>query len=220
MTGRVVLLGAPGAGKGTQAQRVCDRMDLVHLSTGDLLRAAVAEGTDAGREAKRFMEAGELVPDEVVFGVLFDRLAGGVDDFLLDGFPRNRAQAEELDRRLREANTPLDVVVRLEVPDERLAARITGRRICRGCGRNYHVEFLPPGEEGVCDACGGELYQRSDDTAETVAQRLAVYHEQTTPLIAYYREKGVLDSIDGDREPGAVTADLEGVLSRYVAERT
>lgn len=219
MSRRVVLLGAPGAGKGTQAKRVAERLGLAHLSTGDLLRAAVAAGSEAGLAAKDSMDAGQLVPDDVVFGVLFERLAEGVDGYLLDGFPRNRAQAEELDRRLSETGSALTDVIDLTVPDERVVGRITGRRICRGCGRNFHVEFMAPEKDGVCDACGGELYQRSDDTEAVVKDRLAVYHEQTAPLQDYYAKQGLLVKVDGDREPDLVTADLVARLERDAAER-
>lgn len=217
MTGGTVILGAPGAGKGTQAQRVCGTLGLVHLSTGDLLRGAVAAGTPAGREAKSFMEAGKLVPDDVVFGVLFERLqpADGpaVEGFMLDGFPRNRAQAEELDRRLEAAGQSLDAVVDVAVPDSRIVERITGRRSCKACGRAYHVTFVPPAKEGVCDACGGELSQRSDDTESVVKDRLAVYHEQTAPLVDYYRERGLLTTVDGDQSVDAVTSAVLDALS-------
>ena len=209
-----VILGAPGAGKGTQAARIAQRLGLKHLSTGDLLRGAVAAGTPAGRQARQFMEAGQLVPDEVVFGVLFDALGDrpGDTDLWLDGFPRNAAQAEELDRRLSAAGTQLDVVVDLDVPDAGLVQRITGRRVCRQCGANSHVEFMPTEKEGVCDACGGETYQRADDNEETVASRLAVYHEQTAPLKGYYRSQDLLSRVDGDRSPDEVTADLAALF--------
>jgi len=216
--GRFVILGAPGAGKGTQAQRVCEQLGVAHLSTGDLLRAAVKQGTEAGRAAQTCMEAGQLVPDEVVFGVLFERLEGGVTAFMLDGFPRNVAQAEELDRRLASAGTPLDRVVEIHVPDERLLARITGRRSCKACGAVYHVEFMPPAREGACDACGGELQQRKDDRAEVVAERLAVYHEQTAPLVDHYARQGLHTRVDGDRDVAAVSDDLLSVLSNATAE--
>ncbi len=212
MRRRVVLLGAPGAGKGTQAQRLAESERLLHLSTGDLLRAAVKAGTDLGKQARAHMEAGQLVPDDLVFQVLFERLRAGADAFLLDGFPRNRAQAEELDRRLAAAGTPLDLVLDIEVPDARLVGRLTGRRTCKGCGRNYHVEFLPPRRSGSCDACGGELHQRADDSPHVVAERLSVYHELTEPLKAYYRDAGLLLTIDGDRPVAEVgRALLDGL---------
>jgi len=221
MKRQTAILGAPGAGKGTQASQVCAQLKLEHLSTGDLLRAAVASGSPTGLQAKGFMDAGNLVPDEVVFGVLFERLnneSAATEGYMLDGFPRNRAQAEELDRRLSEAdpsgqNQTLDVVVDICVPDERIVARLTGRRICKGCGRNFHVEFVKPKQDGVCDDCGGELYQRSDDTESVVAERLSVYHEQTAPLEVYYKEQGVLVTVDGDRAVEAVTQAVLDALS-------
>lgn len=217
MSGRFVLLGAPGAGKGTQAKRVCARLGVDHLSTGDLLRDAVRAGSRAGREARSYMESGRLVPDEVVFSVLFERLDGGADGFLLDGFPRNRAQAEELDRRLDEAGTPLDRVVEIEIPDARLLGRLTGRRVCSQCGNVHHVESMQPAKADTCDACGGALQQRSDDRAEVVGKRLAIYHEQTAPLKAYYGQRGLLTQIDGDRDVDAITDDLLEALAN-VAE--
>jgi adenylate kinase len=217
---RVVILGAPGAGKGTQAHRVANLLGLEHLSTGDLLRAAVAAGTPAGTAAHACMDAGELVPDEVVFGVLFDRLnQEGTSGYLLDGFPRNRAQAEELDRRLDAADSGLSRVVELAVPDERLVKRLTGRRQCKSCGRNFHVEYLPPTKDGRCDDCDGELIQRKDDNEAVVSNRLQVYHEQTAPLVDYYTERGLLSTVDGDRAVDEVTADVRRVLESAVAER-
>ncbi|MCB9897102.1 MAG: adenylate kinase [Planctomycetes bacterium] len=218
MSGRFVLLGAPGAGKGTQAKRVCTRLGVEHLSTGDLLRHAVRTGSPAGKKAKGYMDAGKLVPDEVVFSVLFERLDDGLDGFLLDGFPRNRVQAEELDRRLDAAGTPLDAVVDIDVPDEHLLGRITGRRVCKVCGNVHHVEFMRPRVEGVCDVCGGELQQRSDDRAEVVGQRLAVYREQTAPLQAYYADRGLLATVDGDRDADAITDDLLAALGEHSTE--
>ncbi|MHC5209743.1 MAG: adenylate kinase [Planctomycetota bacterium] len=217
---RVVLLGAPGAGKGTQAEAVSGQAALEHLSTGDLLRAAVKAGTPTGLEAKASMDAGRLVSDELVLGVLFDRLDAGVPAFLLDGFPRTLPQAEALDRRLAERGTPLDRVVEIHVPDERLAARLTGRRVCGSCGRNHHVEFLPPRQEGVCDTCGGGLVHRSDDRIEVVGERLAVYHRQTAPLRDYYGSRGLLETVDGDRDVGLITRDLLETLAAPVARRS
>ena len=210
---RIVLLGAPGAGKGTQAKRLAAACGLAHLSTGDMLRAAVAAGTPAGKVARAHMEAGRLVPDETVFGVLFERLAGESKGFVLDGFPRNPAQAEELDRRLDEAGTPIELAIDLDVPDERLLARLTGRRVCGSCGANFHVEFVPPRAQGRCDACGAALVQRKDDMAEVVGERLAVYHRQTAPLKQYYRSRGLLVRVDGDRDVAVVAKDLVSRLS-------
>jgi adenylate kinase len=211
----VVLLGAPGAGKGTQAERIAARYGLPHVSTGDMLRAAVARGTEMGREARRSMDAGELVPDEVVIGVVRERLTeddthGG---FLLDGFPRTIEQAERLDALLADAGRALTHVVQLDVPEDELVERLAGRRLCRSCGKGYHVKFDPPAREGVCDVCGGELYQRADDNEETVRNRLAVYREQTEPLVAYYREKGVLHTaFGGGKMPDEVFEQVQAAL--------
>jgi len=219
VTLRSAILGAPGAGKGTQAQRVCERLHLAHLSTGDLLRSAVAAGTAAGKQAKSHMDAGRLVPDDVVFRVLFERLDRSTGGFLLDGFPRNRAQAEELDRRLASQRVALDVVVDIEVPDSRLAARLTGRRSCGSCGRSFHLEFFPPAVADVCDDCGGALKHRADDTLAVVGQRLAVYHEQTAPLVDYYERAGILVRVDGDQDVERVTAEVLDALQNDVPER-
>jgi adenylate kinase len=214
---RIVLLGAPGAGKGTQARQIAAREGLAHLSTGDLLRAALAAGTPAGKAAKAHMEAGRLVPDDVVFGVLFERLDARTTGFVLDGFPRNVAQAEELDRRLAALKLPLESVVDIDVPDARLVARITGRRICKTCGRNYHVQFLPPKQAGICDEDGTALIHRADDTEAVVKERLSVYHAQTAPLKDYYRARGLLGRVDGDRDPAAVERDLLACLGGTAA---
>lgn len=216
---RIVLLGAPGAGKGTQASRLGEELSLSHFSTGDMLRAARKAGTEAGRQAQEFMDAGKLVPDEVVFGVLFDELAKADKGYLLDGFPRNVTQAEVLDRHLAERGEPLEIAVVVDVPDERLVERLTGRRLCGACGHSHHLSFMPPKKDGVCDACGGELTQRSDDTEEVARDRLAVYHEATAPLIDYYNGRGLLASIDGDRDVDQVTEELLEVLERGMAER-
>jgi len=195
----VVLLGAPGAGKGTQAERIAARYGLPHVSTGDMLRAAVAKGTEMGLEARRFMDAGELVPDEVVIGVVRERLAEGDtrEGFLLDGFPRTIEQAERLDALLAGAGRALTHVIQLDVPEDELVERLAGRRLCRSCGKGYHIVFDPPRRDGVCDACGGELYQRADDAEATVRNRLAVYRAQTEPLVEHYREQGILRTASG-----------------------
>jgi len=205
---RVVLLGAPGAGKGTQASRMATACGLLHFSTGDLLRSAVAAGTPAGKAAAAHMQAGRLVPDETVFGVLFERLPEAAEGFVLDGFPRNLAQAEELDRRLALAGTPLDKVIDLDVPDSRLVARLAGRRVCPACGASFHLEFRAPAVAGRCDGCDAALIQRGDDSEAVVAERLAVYHRQTAPLVRYYAELGLLVRVDGDRAIEQVTRDL------------
>lgn len=195
----LILLGPPGAGKGTQAKMMVDRYGIPQISTGDMLRAAVAAGTQLGLEAKKYMDAGQLVPDGVVIGLVRERIQQ--DDckngFMLDGFPRNVSQAETLDKMLFELNQQIDHVVCIEVPDEELVKRLTGRRTCRKCGAGFHVMFDPPQKNGVCDKCGGELYQRDDDNVETVKSRLKVYKDQTEPLIAYYEKQGKLRRIDG-----------------------
>jgi len=195
----IILLGPPGSGKGTQAQKMVERYHIPQISTGDMLRGAVKEQTPLGVEAKRYMDRGKLVPDEVVVGIVRERLKesdckGG---FILDGFPRTVPQAEALDSTLGEMKREINHVVSIEVPNEELVKRLTGRRTCRSCGAMYHLMFDPPRQEDVCDKCGGELYQRDDDQEETIRARLQVYEEQTTPLIAYYRGKGLLRAIDG-----------------------
>jgi adenylate kinase len=211
----VVLLGAPGSGKGTQAERIVARYGLPHISTGDMLRAAVAKGTEMGREAKRFMDAGELVPDEVVIGVVRERLTedDAREGFLLDGFPRTIAQAVRLDALLAEAGRGLTHVIQLDVPEDELVERLAGRRLCRACGKSYHVVFDPPTSEGVCDACGGELYQRADDDEATVRNRLAVYRAQTEPLVGHYRPQGILGTaFGGGKMPDEVFEQVAAIL--------
>jgi len=207
---RVVLLGPPGAGKGTQARRLATRWSVPQIATGDMLREAVAHGTKLGLEARRYMDAGELVPDSVIIGLVRERLAqpDGRKGFVLDGFPRTAAQAEALDQLLEAEGTPLDRVVLFQIADEDLVARLTGRRVCRNCGRNYHVTLSPPRTSGVCDHCGGELYQRTDDEEATVRRRLAVYVRDTRPLVDYYRRRGLLATISGAAAVDAVQADL------------
>lgn len=195
----LILLGPPGAGKGTQAKMLTDRFAIPQISTGDILRAAVREGTPMGLQAKAFMDAGGLVPDSVVVGIVRERLQ--LDDckngFILDGFPRTVAQADALAETLRDLAKELDAVIALEVNVDALVDRLTGRRTCRACGRGYHLRFDPPVVPSACDACGGELFQRDDDQEETIRKRLEVYDLQTSPLIAYYRDAGLLSSIDG-----------------------
>jgi adenylate kinase len=195
----VILLGGPGAGKGTQAERIVVDHKLPHVSTGDMLRAAVAKGTEMGREAQKYMANGQLVPDEVVIGVVRDRLAepDASEGFLLDGFPRTVPQAEALDAMLAEAGREITHVVLIDVPAEELVQRIAGRRTCATCGKIYNITFGPPKTEGVCDVDGGRLTQRADDNEETVRNRIAVYERQTAPLIGYYTDKGVLQSASG-----------------------
>jgi len=195
----LVFLGAPGAGKGTQAKRLVEKYGIPQISTGDLLRAAVAAGTALGKEAKSYMDRGELVPDSVVLGMVKERLSQ--DDckkgFILDGFPRNVAQAEALDKMLAEMIMPLDIALNLDVPFDDLMKRLTGRRTCKSCGQMYNVYYSPSKVEGKCDKCGGELFQRDDDKEETIKKRLDVYRAQTEPLIDYYSKKGILKSVSG-----------------------
>jgi adenylate kinase len=209
---RVVLLGPPGAGKGTQAARLARRWSVPQVSTGDMLREGVAKGTRLGLEARRYMDAGELVPDAVIIGMVRERLGqpDGRKGFVLDGFPRTAAQAEALDQLLDAEGTPLDRVVLVELSDEELAARLTGRRVCGSCGRNYHVAFSPPKTAGRCDHCGGALTQRADDEEATVRRRLAVYARDTRPLIDYYRGRGLLTTISGAGTMDTVHAALVG----------
>ena len=196
---KLILLGPPGAGKGTQAKMLTERFSIPQISTGDILRAAVKEGTPMGRKAKEYMDAGGLVPDEVVVGIVRDRLLAADCDngFILDGFPRTVAQADALQDNLEEMDKALDRVISLEVDAEALVERLTGRRTCKECGRGYHVKFDPPRKDAICDACGGSLFQRGDDQEETIRKRLQVYAEQTSPLISYYRDAGVLMELDG-----------------------
>ncbi len=211
---RLILLGPPGAGKGTQAKRLIERYGIPQISTGDILRAAVRDGTDLGKKAKQYMDAGKLVPDEVVIGIIEERLqeADCAKGFILDGFPRTVAQADALNRVLANLGQAIDHVVSIEVPDEELVERLTGRRTCRGCGAMYHVKFSPPKAQGVCDKCGGELYQRDDDREETIRARLKVYHEQTAPLVEYYEKAGLLRRIPGQGSVDEIYARIEGVL--------
>ena len=188
----LVLMGLPGAGKGTQAEKIVEKYNIPHISTGDMFRAAIKEGTELGLKAKSFMDKGELVPDEVTIGIVRERLSK--DDckkgFLLDGFPRTVAQAEALENILSELNRPIDYVINVDVDKDILMERLTGRRICKECGATYHLVFNPPAKEDVCDRCGGELYQRADDNAETVQNRLDVNLKQTKPLLSFYEDKG------------------------------
>ncbi|HEB74974.1 MAG TPA: adenylate kinase [Nitrospirae bacterium] len=211
---RIVLLGAPGAGKGTQAKKLVDKYGIPQISTGDILRKAVADGTPLGKEAKSYMDKGELVPDSVVIGLVKERLAQ--DDckkgFILDGFPRNTAQAEVLDKVLEEMGIPLEVALSVDVDMDILMKRLTGRRTCRQCGQMYNIYFSPSQKEGVCDKCGGELYQRDDDKEETIRKRLEVYEAQTAPLIEYYKNKGILKSVEGTGEIDEIFAKICSML--------
>ncbi len=210
----LVLLGPPGSGKGTQAKRLSERLGVPHISTGDILREAVREGTPLGREAKRFMDEGKLVPDEVVIGIVRERLRGEDCEkgAIFDGFPRTVAQAEALDRIMEELGRRVDRVIDIEVSEGEVLRRLTGRRTCKNCGAMYHVVFNPPKEPGICDRCGGELYQRDDDKEETIRERLKVYREQTEPLIDYYRSKGILYRVKGEGK----IEDIEGEILRAI----
>jgi len=214
---RVVLVGPPGAGKGTQAQYIASHLSVPKISTGDIFRANVSRGTELGKLAKEYMDRGELVPDEVTIAMVRDRLLQ--DDvregFLLDGFPRNVPQAEVLKEMLAEFGASLDVVLELKVDDEEVIRRLSGRRTCRSCGKVWHVVFDPPAVEGVCDACGGELFQRDDDREETIRRRLEVYQEQTAPLISFYEKEGILAGIDATGPVEEVTQRALSVLRRF-----
>jgi adenylate kinase len=211
----IILLGPPGAGKGTQAKRLEERHGMVQLSTGDMLRAAVAAGTDVGRRAKAIMDAGKLVSDDVMVEMIRERIAQPdvAKGFILDGFPRTVPQAEALDRMLAEVGRKLDRVVLMEVDDAALIDRVSGRFSCKTCGAAYHERYNRPKREGVCDVCGGTAFQRRpDDNAETMKTRLAAYHSQTAPILPYYRQKGLLATVDGMAEIDAVTRQLDAAL--------
>jgi adenylate kinase len=209
---RIVLLGAPGAGKGTQAKKLIEKYGIPQISTGDLLRAAVSAGTALGKEAKSYMDKGELVPDSVVLGMVGERLKQ--DDckkgYILDGFPRNTAQAEALDKMLAALNMSLTGAISVDVPFEDLMKRLTGRRTCKACGQMYNVYFSAPKKEGACDKCSGELYQRDDDKEATIKKRLEVYTAQTEPLMGYYRNKGIVKSVAG-------TGSIDEIFSKVCA---
>ena len=212
----LILLGGPGAGKGTQAKKLIDLYHIPQVSTGDILRAAVKEGTEMGRKAKEFMDAGKLVPDEVVIGIIKDRLAqaDAKKGFILDGFPRTVPQAEALDKVLAGLGTKIDHVVSIDVDEEALVERLTGRRTCKNaaCGQMYHIKFTPPQKAGVCDKCGGELYQRDDDNEATVRNRLATYNQATAPLIGYYSQKGLVRPIKGVGSIDDIFNQIVGIL--------
>lgn len=210
---QVVMLGLPGAGKGTQATKIAEEYGIPHISTGDMFRAAIASDTALGREVKSYLDGGRLVPDELTIRVVADRLhqPDASKGFVLDGFPRTLPQATALEESLAELGKPLDYALYVHVPEDILMARLTGRRICKSCGATYHVVFNPPATEGVCDKCGGELYQRSDDTEAAVKTRLDQY-AQTAPLVEFYREQGVLHQIDGQQGIDEVYRDIHAVL--------
>ncbi|WP_410509014.1 adenylate kinase [Methanosarcina hadiensis] len=212
----IILFGPPGAGKGTQAKKLVDFYGIPQISTGDILRANVREGTELGLAAKAYMDKGELVPDKVLIGIIKNRLKE--DDckkgFILDGYPRTVPQADALETILDEINKPIDVVLNLEVPDEELVGRISGRLMCK-CGTSYHIISNPPKKDNICDICGGEVFQRDDDKAEAVQNRLDVYKKQTQPLINYYKEKGILVSLDGTKDINEVFEDIKAILAKF-----
>ncbi len=207
-------MGLPGAGKGTQAEKIVDKYGIPHISTGDMFRSAIKEGTELGLKAKSFMDNGDLVPDEVTIGIVRERLSKEDCEkgFLLDGFPRTVAQAEALENILADLGKKMNYVININVDKDILMERLTGRRICKECGATYHLVFNPPTEEGVCDRCGGELYQRADDNEETVQNRLDVNIKQTQPLLAYYEDKGYLKNIDGQQDIHRVFDDIDELL--------
>lgn len=212
---QLILMGAPGAGKGTQAAFLVKKFGIPQIATGDMFRAAVKSGTQLGKQAKACMEAGKLVPDEVTIGIVRERLAKDdcKDGFILDGFPRTVEQADALKKILAELGKTLTAVLNIAVPSQDLIGRSVGRRVCKQCGATYHVDFNAPKVEGVCDSCGGELYQRADDTVETMTKRLNVYVESTRPLIEYYKKAGVYHEVDGNQHIEKVTEDLINVLT-------
>lgn len=211
---KIIMLGAPGAGKGTQAKMLADKYKIPHVSTGDIFRANIKNGTELGTKAKVYMDQGMLVPDELTCDLVVDRIKQDdcKDGYILDGFPRTIPQAECLDKALDALNDKIDFAVNVEVPDENIIRRMSGRRACLSCGRTYHIVYNPPKEEGICDECKKELVLRDDDKPETVEKRLKVYHEQTQPLIDYYRNKGVLAEVDGTRDMQEVFAAITDVL--------
>ncbi len=213
----IVLMGLPGAGKGTQAERIVQEFGIPHISTGDMFRAAVKEQTPLGIEAKKYMDSGELVPDEVTIGIVKERLAQDdcANGFLLDGFPRTVPQAEALETSLDELGKKIDHVIHIEVAKEKLLARLTGRRICKGCGSSYHLIFNPPAVADICDKCGGELEQRADDNEATVNNRLDVNIKQSQPLLNFYTERNLTRNIDGDQDIALVFEEIKALLRSY-----
>ena len=212
----IILMGLPGAGKGTQASEIVKKFPIPHISTGDMFRKAIKDETDLGKEAKSYMDRGELVPDEVTVGIVKERISE--DDakkgFSLDGFPRTIDQAESLSQIMSELDREIDAVINIEVPEEELMNRLTGRRICEKCGTTYHLVFNPPKVEGICDLDGGKLYQREDDNPETVSNRLKVNVKQSKPILEYYDNKGVLKNIDGSKDIEEVTTDVIDILDQ------
>ena len=211
---KIIMLGAPGAGKGTQAKMIAEKYGIPHVSTGDIFRANIKNGTELGREAKQYMDQGLLVPDELTVRILLDRVAREdcANGYVLDGFPRTIPQAQVLDQALAEMDDAIDYAINVDVPDENIIGRMTGRRACVTCGATYHIVHIPPKQEGICDACGKELVLRDDDREETVSKRLSVYHEQTQPLIDFYTAKGILRTIDGTEKMQDVFTNIVTIL--------
>ena len=211
---KIIMLGAPGAGKGTQAKMIADKYGVPHISTGDIFRANIKNGTELGMEAKKYMDQGLLVPDELTVRILLDRVAQEdcKNGYVLDGFPRTIPQAEVLDSELTKLGDHIDYAINVDVPDQNIVKRMSGRRACLTCGATYHIEHVPPKKEGICDVCGSELVLRDDDKPETVKNRLNVYHEQTQPLIDFYTEKGVLKTVDGTVPMEEVFAAITAIL--------
>ena len=211
---KIIMLGAPGAGKGTQAARIAKEFGIPHVSTGDIFRANIKNGTELGVKAKSYMDKGQLVPDEVTIEMLLSRIAEEDcrEGYVLDGFPRTIAQAESLKKSLEEKGQKIDCAINIDVPDSAIVERMSGRRSCPACGASFHVKFNPPKAEGVCDLCGAALVQRDDDRPETVAKRLEVYHEQTKPLVEYYGNDGILKTVDGTKTADEVFCAISEVL--------
>ncbi|MDE6531004.1 MAG: adenylate kinase [Lachnospiraceae bacterium] len=211
---KIIMLGAPGAGKGTQAKMIAEKYQIPHISTGDIFRANIKNGTELGKEARTYMDKGELVPDELTVRILLDRVAQPDCEkgYVLDGFPRTIPQAEVLDQELTKRNEKIDYAINVEVPDENIVRRMSGRCACVSCGATYHMVHIPPKKEGLCDKCGNDLILRDDDKEETVKNRLGVYHDQTQPLIEYYSNKGVLQSVDGTIDMMDVFKSITDIL--------
>ncbi len=211
---KIIMLGAPGAGKGTQAKMIADKFGIPHISTGDIFRANIKNNTPLGQEAKKYMDEGKLVPDELTVKILLDRVAQEdcKNGYVLDGFPRTIPQAEVLDQELTKLGDHVDHAINVDVPDENIVKRMSGRRACLNCGATYHIEHIPPKQEGICDKCGSQLVLRDDDKEETVLNRLKVYHEQTQPLIDYYTKKNILKTVDGTVDMKDVFAAITAIL--------